>query len=489
MKRIALLNEIPENELRVIRSGSREFLVTRNGDTVTACGNVCPHHGAALSDGGLHDGVVTCPVHHARFDLSTGNAVSPPAFDGLTVYETDVIGEEVYIGKPVSGGFPEIIRSQSPSFVIIGGGAAGISCAETLRKHQFAGQVIVLSDENSFPYDRTALTTSYFAEGESRVLLRDPEYFTMSGIDIRLGERVHSVDRTSKAVICNSGLRIRYDKLLVATGSISRRLGIEGEHLPGVHLLRSLADAGGLREVIDQQKRLLVIGAGFLGIEVSLTAGALGVPVTVAAPDSLPLETAFGKGYAKRIAGMMKTAGVDWLPGKSVQAFSGVNALEAVNFADGSRIEIDAAVIAVGAAPPVPISGMEDLTGDSGIRVNTIFQTDDPDVYAAGDAADAHAGHWVTAMRQGMSAALSLLGEAVPPNETPFFWSDLGDETVRAVGNPGPRGTEAVIELGAIEDGDFLAVWRDGDKVTGGFSVGYDRELIDIEHSLRKNSR
>ena len=485
MKRISSLDEIAEGVLQVIRSGSREFLITRKGEAVTACGNVCPHHGARLSDGGLHGGVVTCPAHHARFDLATGKAVSPPAFDSLTVYETDVVNGEVFIGRPGSSGFTAVTPAQSPCFVIIGAGAAGISCAETLRKHRFAGQIIVISGEESFPYDRTTLTTSYFAEGEGSLLLRDPEYFTMAGIDIRLGERVHSVDRKSKSVTCDSGLSIRYDKLLVATGSVPRRLGVERESLPGVYQLRSLADAMALREVFDRRKPLLVVGAGFLGIELSFTVATRGVPVKVAAPESLPLENAFGKGYAKRLAGKMKSAGIDWLPGKSAQAFSGVAKLDAANFKDGSRIETDAAVIAVGALPPVPISGMEDLTGENGIRVNTSFQTDDPDVFAAGDAADAHAGHWVTAMRQGMTAALSLLGETDPFVETPFFWSDLGGETVRAVGYPGPPGTEPVVERGTIETGDFLAVRRTRGEVTGAFSVGYHRELIDIEHSLR----
>ncbi len=489
MKRIASLDEITEDALQVIRSGTREFLVTRRGETVTACGNVCPHHGARLSDGGLHDGVVTCPVHHARFDLSTGAVVSPPAFDPLSVYETDVIDGEVYIGKPAGGGLTASNRTGSPRFVIIGAGAAGISCAETLRRRGFSGQIIVISDESSYPYDRTTLTTSYFADDDGSLLLRDPEYFTMMGIDIRLNEKAGSIDRSAKAVTSDSGLCISYDKLVIATGSTPRKLGVEGETLEGVHQLRSLSDAESLKAVFDGQKPLLVIGAGFLGIELGLTAAARGVPVTVAGPETLPLENAFGKGYANRIAGMMKSAGVEWLPGKQVKEFSGKTGLQTVYFQDGSRFETDTVVVAIGAEPPVGISGSEELSGDRGIRVSSSCQTDDPDVFAAGDVTITHGGHWVTAMRQGMTVASSLLGETKPPGEIPFFWSDLGEETVRAVGVLGAPGAELVVEKGAIESGDFLAVWRSGDEVTGAFSVGYDRELIDIEHALRTQRR
>lgn len=499
MKRIAGIKEIKEGCLNVVRAGSREFLVTRSGEEVTACGNICPHRGGRLCDGGLHNGVVTCPDHHARFDLSTGKAISPPAFDSLTMYETAVDGGEVFVGRPKSAGvFPSSHRD-SPCFLIIGSGAAGIACAESLRMLGFDGKIVVLSRESAVPYDRTVLTTTFYTAGEEGLLLRDPEYFKFTGVDLHLHEEVMSVDTGLKSVRCASGSTFAYDKLLLATGASARRLGVEGEILSGVHHLRSLLDARTLKSTFERAGSLLVIGAGFLGLEIAFTASACGIDVTVAAPEMLPLEASFGTGYAHRVVRMLKAAGISWLPRRQVRGFSGSTGLDAVMFDDGSRIETDAAVVAIGAAPYIRYSGVDHLGGNGGIGVNRRFQTDDPDIFAAGDVCESHAGHWVTAMRQGRAAAAAMMGlegeaggeagadgRAALRGDVPFFWTDLGSETLRMVGRrAGPDGLVHV-EHGDITSGDFLAVTKEANDVTGAFSVGFDKELIGIEQALRE---
>ena len=489
MKRIARIEEIDEGVLTVIRSGSREFLVTRQGNNVTACGNICPHHGARLSEGGVHRGIITCPAHHARFDLSTGKAVSPPAFDPLTVYETVVENGDVFIGKPKAGGYRQMNYGSSPRFVIIGAGAAGISCAESLRTFGFSGKIELLSKEPDFPYDRTALTTSYYGQkGGGSLLLRDPDYFKMTGIDIRLNEEVSAVDAASGTLSCVSGSTISYDSLLLATGAVPRRLGVDGESLGGVHHIRSLADAKKLRVSLEQTGSLIVLGAGFLGLEIGLTAAALGIDVTVTAPETMPLETYFGETYSKRITRMLKAAGIRWIGGIRARAFSGETAVNGVMFDDGSRMETDAAVVAAGAAPAVQFAGIENLTGKDGVRVGPGFVTDDPRIYAAGDVAAAHAGHWVTAMRQGRGAAAAMCGCAGGGGVVPFFWTDLGDETLRVVGARGTPDSAIKLESGNFAAGEFLALWDTNGEITGAFSVGYDKELIDIEQDLREKA-
>ena len=476
MKRIASIDELPDGAHQVIHSGSREFLLVRNGMTVTACGNICPHHGARLSDGAVHQGVVTCPRHHARFDLATGEALSPPAFDPLTVYETDVKEGEVYIGRPAGGGFSPGSYTESPRFVIIGAGAAGISCAETLRGKGFTGQVIVISEEASYPYDRTTLTTSFYSKDDPGLLLRDPEYYEMCGIDIRLNEKVSLVDPAEKTVRCDTGLTISYDRLLVATGATARPLGVDGEDLDGVYRLRSLADAQKIKDSISPASPLLIVGAGFLGLELGFTAASLGVPVTIAGLETRPMENVFGTGYSKRVTRMMEAAGIKWLAGRSVEAFNGEGGLRAVQFIDGTIVKTDAVVVAAGSQPTREIPGLEEMA-------------DDPDIFAAGDVISKTGGHWVTAMREGMIAASMMLEETEIPGEVPFFWTEMGKETLRVVGTRPPKVSEPRVEKGSTETGDFLALWRDGKEITGAFSVGYTRELIDIEHLLRTHRR
>ena len=220
MKRIAFLDEIVEGKPRIVRAGSKEFLVYRQGDTVSICSNLCPHHGASLCDGSIHNGVLVCPRHHARFDIKTGYPLSPPALDGITVYKCEVIDNEVHVGKPLTSLAAPNEVDEKPHFVIIGGGASGIGCAEALRRYGFTGRITVISEEETPPYDRTSLSSEYLTgpipEG---LLLRDPDLHRLLGIDVLVGERAAAVDRTAKVVTCESGRTDEYDKLLLAVGA------------------------------------------------------------------------------------------------------------------------------------------------------------------------------------------------------------------------------------------------------------------------------
>jgi 3-phenylpropionate/trans-cinnamate dioxygenase ferredoxin reductase subunit len=363
----------------------------------------------------------------------------------------------------------------------------------------FGGKVVVISRESVYPYDRTALTTSFYTkDAEERFLLRDPEYFTMAGIDIRLDEEVYSINPGSKTVACASGSTYPYDKLLLATGAAARHLGVDGERLPGVHHIRSFDDAEKLRHAFDNIRSLIILGAGFLGLEIGFTAAARGIDVTVAAPELLPLQSTFGERYAQRVARLMEAAGIRWLGGKTTRCFSGSTELDSVVFTDGSRVEADAAVVAVGSEPSIPFDGIETLITGGGIRVRQDFTTDEPEIFAAGDVAigdadangiSVHAGHWVTAMRQGRVAAQAMLGHNGARGEIPFFWTELGGEIVRAVGSCAVADCITVLKQGDFESGNFLAVWECKGELTGAFAVGYDRELIDIEQTLREKTR
>jgi apoptosis-inducing factor 3 len=485
MKPIASLADIPDGRLKLVRSGSREFLVYRKGETVAVCGNVCPHHGAHLCDGAVYDGVLTCPRHHARFDIVTGSPVSPPALDGITVYESDVIDGDVCVGRPVSSMPAPVEIEGSPHYVIVGAGAAGIGCAEALRRGSFTGRITVLSEELSPPYDRTLLSTEYLiGQSAKGLLLRDPDLHRALGVEVLVGERAERVDRATGTVVCVSGRTVKYDKLLLALGAVPRRLGVPGEDLEGIHSLRTIKDADALRAALAEGDSGLIVGAGFLGLEVAFSLSSFGANVSVVAPEQHPLEAQFGRAFSDRLIRMMKDAGITWMPGTSVRELVGDGSIVRATLEDHQTIDATTVVVAAGITTAGLPEGLAELTDNHGMIVDRRFCTADPDIYAAGDmlAGESHAGHWVTAMRQGWYVGQVMLGTDRPYRDPPFFWSDLPGGTVRAVGHP--SGTAPVAVHGSIEVGEFLAIWQYGERTTGAFAVGYDAELIEIEHAL-----
>lgn len=485
MKRIAETSEILEDGINSVRSGSREFLITRRGDDVAVFGNLCPHHGADLKNGVVKEGVLTCPCHHARFDVKTGAPLSPPALDGITVYESAIDDGGVWVGKPFSAMSPSVGPKPRPRFVIVGAGAAGVSCAVTLRRNGFHGAITLISAEHRAPYDRTFLTKQYLSLGEAApdFNLRDPAYYPFAGIELLLDDPVVTLDAKGGMVTCASGRVIKYDKLLLACGARPRRLGAPGEALGRVHHLRNVANADELKKSLEATESLLIAGAGFLGLEIAGFAAEIGKRVTVAAPEATPLSHIFGTDYAKRILTMMGKAGVVWLPGRTVRRFIGGRSVERIEMDNGVYVDAGAAVVAVGVRTETGIDGTESLEGPEGIRVGPRLQTDDPRIFAAGDVvAGPPTGHWVTAMRQGVEAASAMMGDEVPHEETPFLWTELFSDTVKMVGSA--SGNEPVVERGDMADGEFLAVWRIKGKVTGAFAVGCDRELIEVGNTL-----
>ena len=485
MKPIASLGKIKDGQLNVVRSGPREFLVYRQGESVAVCGNVCPHHGALLCDGAVHEGVLTCPRHHARFDMRSGLPVSPPALDGITVYESEVIDGEIYVGRPISSMPTPQEHKANPHYVIVGGGAAGIGCAEALRRGGFDGRVTVISGEKTPPYDRTMLSTEYLTgQSTEGLLLRDPDLHRALGVEVLVGERAARVDRATRTVTCVSDHSVKYDKLLLAVGAVPRRLGVPGENLAGIFGLRTINDADRIRAALGDRAPVLIVGAGFLGLELAFSLSSSGAEVTVVAPEHHPLAAQFGMAFSNRIVGMMRDANVAWMPGSTVKEFVGYSSIERVLLGNDRILDASAVIVAAGVAAAALPDGLDELTDNHCITVDRQLCTADPDIYAAGDmlGGDSHAGHWVTAMRQGWYVGQAMLGDDQLYRETPFFWSDLPGCTVRAVGHP--SGADPVVVHGDIGSGDFLATWQSGERTTGAVAVGYDADLIEIEHAL-----
>ncbi len=322
--------------------------------------------------------------------------------------------------------------------IIVGASLAGAKAAETLRQEGFDGHVVLVGTEEIRPYERPPLSKDYLRGevGREKVYVHDESFYSEHDIELRLGTTAVDVNTSSSEVTLDYGERLRYDRLLLATGSEPRRLAIPGGELDGVLYLRSLDDSDALRERLDRGGAVVVIGAGWIGAEVAASARQRGLEVTVVEPASVPLERVLGAEVGAIYRDIHTDNGVRMLMGTGVDAFEGDKAVRRVRASDGSLLECDFVVVGVGVQPRVQLAAQAGIDVDNGILVDEHLQTSAPGVFAAGDVANARhpfyderirVEHWANALHQGPAAARSMLGHAVPYDRLPYFFSDQYD--------------------------------------------------------------
>ena len=464
-------------------------VLLNDGGQYRALAAKCTHMGAPLNQGILVDGVVRCPWHHARFCAATGEATGAPAFPPLTRYATAVREGRVFVTAKMEGaGEGAALRDAgtpgradaasrggagSPAHVvIIGGGAAGHACAEWLKRANFAGSVTVLSDDADAPYDRTVCSKQYLTGMKSReasALAEPPVYDGEAGSPtLRLGCRVRAIDTESKSVLLEGDERVSYDVLVLATGAEPKWPSTPGFDLPNVHVLRTLRDADALIRASVAAKRVVIVGAGFIGLEAAASLTQRKLEVHVVTPEPLPLSKLLGADVGKMIQQVHEEKGVHFHVGREVRRFDGRQLL----LNDGSEIAADFVVLGVGVTPRIELAqaaglDMAPAKQGGGVVVNGQLETSKPGIYAIGDIArypDVHVGesirveHWVHAQRQGQHVARVILGDAAPFTDVPFFWSAHFDTGLRYLGH-----AASVVDMrteGSIHGRKFTAFYR-----------------------------
>lgn len=323
--------------------------------------------------------------------------------------------------------------------LIVGAGLAGSRCAETLRSAGFEGTVLLVGEEPHPPYERPALSKDFLAGRREEVGLRPATFWREKGVELLLDTRVHRVDHLARIAETDAG-PLPWDALVLATGARPRRLApFDGR--PGVHLLRTIADAESLRAAIVPGRRLAIVGAGFIGAEVAATARQLGAEVTLLEALSAPLVRVLGAEVGHVLAEHYRAHGVDLRLGAQVERLveRPEGTLRALALADGTEVSCDVLLVAVGAAPA------GELVGVDAIRTDACGRTEMPDVYACGDAAaswrpslgqHARMEHWTSAAGQGAAVARTILDEPEPYDDIPYFWSDQFGLRLQHVGHP-----------------------------------------------------
>jgi 3-phenylpropionate/trans-cinnamate dioxygenase ferredoxin reductase subunit len=370
------------------------------------------------------------------------------------------------------------------TFVITGAGLAGAKAAEALRGRGFDGRVVLLGDEPHRPYERPPLSKDYLAGKSEReqMFVHPAAWYDEHDVDLRVGNPVIAVDRVLHRVTLADGDQVGYDKLLLATGSRPRRLPVPGAEAPGVHYLRRIEESERIRDTLTAASRVVVVGGGWIGLEVAAAARQAGVEVALLEAGDLPLLGVLGPEAAQVFADLHRDHGVDLRCGAQVSAITTGASGEAtgVRLADGTTIGADAVIVGIGIRPNTRLAADAGLEVGDGILVDETLTTSDPDVCAVGDVASAahpvlgghiRVEHWANALNQPAVAAATMLGERASYDRLPYFFSDQYDLGMEYTGYVTPGGYDLVVFRGDVKAREFVAFWcRDG-RVLAGMNV------------------
>jgi NADPH-dependent 2,4-dienoyl-CoA reductase/sulfur reductase-like enzyme/nitrite reductase/ring-hydroxylating ferredoxin subunit len=481
--------DVPEGGSLLGHAQGEAVLLVRRGEEIVAIGATCTHYGGPLSEGLVAGDTIRCPWHHACFSLRTGEALRAPALNALPCFDVQRDGGQIIVlgrREPLTA---KRAAAGPSSVVVVGAGAAGNACVETLRSQGYAGPIALLGAEGTTPIDRPNLSKDYLAGNASEewMSIRGEDFYREHDVDFSTSGRVEKLDLAGKRVLLEGGAARPYGALVLATGAQPNRLAVPGADAPHVFTLRTMADSRGIIAKATGAKRAVVIGASFIGLEVAASLRARGVEVDVVAPETVPLARVLGDAIGAMVKKVHEEHGVRFHLGTSPSAIEAGS----VVLANGSRLPADLVVAGVGVKPDLSLAQQAGLTIDRGVVVDDQLRTSAPGVWAVGDVArwpDPRSGdrirveHWVVAGRMGQIAAKNVLGAAVRCDIVPFFWSAHFDLVVNYVGHA--EGWDRIDVAGSIEGRDAAVAYRKGGKTLAVATIGRDRAALEAGLSM-----
>jgi NADPH-dependent 2,4-dienoyl-CoA reductase/sulfur reductase-like enzyme/nitrite reductase/ring-hydroxylating ferredoxin subunit len=477
--------------------GDEDVLLVRRGVEFFAVGAHCTHYHGPLVEGLVVGDTVRCPWHHACFDLRTGEALRAPALSPVACWSVEQRSGKIFVREKRAQPEPKPRRTHvgtaPDKIVIIGGGAAGFSAVEMLRRAQYQGSIVILSNDDAPPVDRPNLSKDYLAGSASEdwVPLRPDSFYSENDIDLRLAVNVIAIDARSREVSLADGSTVPYDRLLLATGAEPVRLSIPGADQPHVRTLRSLADSRAIIELAKTGRRAVVLGASFIGLEVAASLRNREIEVHVVAPDKRPMERILGQQMGDFVRSLHEEHGVVFHLEDTAKSIDG----KQVKLASGGTLEADFVVAGIGVRPRIALAERAGLAIDRGVVVNSHLETSAPGIFAAGDIArwpDPHSGehirieHWVVAERQGQTAALNMLGHHEKFSAVPFFWSQHYDVPINYLGHA--ESWDELAIAGDIAGKDCLLRFKRNGRTLAVASIFRDLENLQIEAGMEQNA-
>ena len=390
----------------------------------------------------------------------------------------------------------------SGQVVVVGAGLAGAKTVEGLRERGYDGRVVLLGSETERPYERPPLSKGYLQGGDERddTFVHPADWYSAHDVDLRLGTTVRAIDLAGRAVVDDSGTRTGWDHLVLATGSEPRHLDVPGAGLDGVVHLRTLQDSDRLRTLLTAGRRVVVVGGGWIGLEVAAAARAAGCTVSVLVRDPLPLLAPLGPELAAMFADLHRENRVDLRTRTEISqivATGGGAHVGAVELDDGTQVDADLVVVGIGAAPRTDLARTAGLHVENGVVVDAHLRSSNPHVLAVGDIARAEhpflgthlrVEHWANALNQPATAAATIVGADEPYDRLPYFFTDQFDLGMEYVGYVGAHGYDEVVVRGDLQGRELVAFWRREGRVLAAMNVNVWDVVDDVQALIRSGA-
>nr|XP_012141313.1 PREDICTED: apoptosis-inducing factor 3-like isoform X2 [Megachile rotundata] len=501
--------DIKENEMKILplgEDGGKVLLIKQKGE-LHAIGTKCTHYGALLHTGALGDGKVRCPWHGACFNIKTGDIEEYPGLDSLPCYQVNVDDSGLVRVKArrkdleLSRRVKEMSKQDSnnqQTVVIVGGGPAGVTCAETLRQENFTGNIIMVCRENAVPYDRVKVSKALDFDVE-KAALRPRSFYNDHDIQLKLGIEATGLNTEESTVQLSNNEKLTYNYLFLCTGCKPRMPNIPGSTLSNINVLRDFTDSQAVYSKLAPDKHVVVLGLGFIGMEAAAYCNDKCASVTVVGRGKIPFQAVLGTEIGARVKEEFERKGVKFMFDNSIERYiakeDAANTVGSVVLTDGSVLPADIVIIGIGSTFYTDwIKGSSiEMLEDGTLRVDKYLKTNVENVYAGGDIAYAPIfglddkfaaiGHFSLAQYHGKVAALNMCNKTTELNSIPFFWTSLFGRSFRYAGYGYP---DKIKIYGNLENLEFFAYYFKDGQVIAMSSSGADPVVADFANLLHE---
>jgi 3-phenylpropionate/trans-cinnamate dioxygenase ferredoxin reductase subunit len=382
--------------------------------------------------------------------------------------------------------------------VIVGASLTGASAATQLREGGYQGSITMVGEETFLPYERPPLSKGFLLGKvqQDALFVHPAEWYESNDVQLRLGVSAIRINPADHTVDLTSGGQLGYRHLLLATGSTQRRLSVPGAGLPGVYYLRRIGDSMALKSTISKARHAVVVGGGWIGLETAAAMRQADVNVTVIEPSEQPLLKALGAEAAQVFAQLHRDKGVDLRTRTGVNEILGTDGMvSAVALDNGDEVPADIVIIGIGATPNTDLAAGAGLEVENGVLTDEYLRTSDPDIYAAGDIANAfhplfgeriRVEHWANARKQGKAVAQTILGLGAPYEAVPYFFTDQYELGMEYTGYVDEKGYDDVVFRGDRSAGEFMAFWLRQGAVLAGMGVNIWDQMPTVAELIRR---
>uniref|UniRef100_A0A8C5JVQ9 Apoptosis inducing factor mitochondria associated 3 n=1 Tax=Junco hyemalis TaxID=40217 RepID=A0A8C5JVQ9_JUNHY len=495
------VKDLENGQMREVDLGCGKALLIKESGEFHAVGHKCPHYGAPLVKGEVHltggeaaagqhqpcsalfpagvlsKGRVRCPWHGACFNIGTGDIEDFPGLDSLPRFQAlQTQRRTKMMAKCIS---LSNYNLSSTNVLIIGAGAAGLVCAETLRQEGFSDRIVMCTMDRHLPYDRPKLSKSMDSHPE-QIALRPKEFFCTYDIEVLTEMQVAAVDVKSKIAVFKDGFKMEYNKLLIATGNTPKTLSCKGKEMENVFNIRTPEDANRVVKLATS-KNVVIVGASFLGMEVAAYLAERAHSVSLVELEHVPFKKFFGERVGRAVMKMFENNRVKFYMQTEVSELREQEGkLKEVVLKSGKVLRADVCVVGVGAVPATGFLKQSGINIDSKgfIVVNKMMQTNIPGVFAAGDAVTfplalrnnkkVNVPHWQMAHMHGRIAALNMLAHGTEISTVPYLWTAMFGKSIRYAGHG--EGFDDVVIQGDLDELKFVAFYTK--RVSRSWRVG-----------------